>query len=143
MSNGIDYMKKVSVLQLNSWPRYDSPNLVDHAVFSVKWSTSKNNLQRKEPNTILNFSPMMVPGVQNICENFHEFYQIYVFIIGRTLNPIFCDHGMEHILGKHSNDEINQELTICLMNTNVPQYKTSISIIIYHSCLLVDLRSET
>jgi len=44
---------------------------------------------------------------------------------------------MEHILGKHSNNETNQVLTMCLMNTNVPQYKTSISIIIYHSCLLV------
>src|SRR6218665_230652 len=44
---------------------------------------------------------------------------------------------MKNVLGKHRNNETNQVLTICLMNTNVPQYKTSISIIIYQSCLLI------
>jgi len=44
---------------------------------------------------------------------------------------------MENVVGKHSNNETNQVLTICLPSTTVPHYKTSISIIIYHSCLLI------
>jgi len=52
-------------------------------------------------------------------------------------NSHFYDHGMENVLGKHSNNETNQVLTISLMSTNVPQYKTSISIVIYHSCLQI------
>jgi len=44
---------------------------------------------------------------------------------------------LENVFGKHSNNETNQVLTIYLMSTNVPQYKNSTSIIIYHSCLLI------
>ena len=51
--------------------------------------------------------------------------------------PHFHDHGKENVLGKHSNNETNQVVTLCLMSTNVPQYKTSIRIIIYYSNLLI------
>src|SRR6218665_3621621 len=44
-----------------------------------------------------------------------------------NLKPHFREHGMENVVGKHSNNETNQALTMCLLSTNVPQYKTSIS----------------
>ena len=54
-----------------------------------------------------------------------------------NLKPHFREHLMENVVGKHGTNETNQVLTICLLSTNVPQYETSISIIIYHSCLLI------
>jgi len=80
---------------------------------------------------------MTVLGVHNICANFHEFKKIHTFTFLASRTPPVDDHGKENVLGKHGHNETNQVLTICLMSTNVPQYKTSISIVICHSCLLI------
>src|SRR6218665_2276657 len=42
--------------------------------FLCKWSTSKNDLLRKEQNTILNFSSLTILGAKDICAHFQEFH---------------------------------------------------------------------
>ena len=132
-------MTTISVPWFISWSRYDSPNIVDHAICSRHsnyWSISKNNFSETELNTLLNFAPIKDLHVLNICANFHQFQKIHIVTFLMIFGLYFHDHDKENVGGKHTNDETNQILTICLMSTNVPQYKTSTSIIISHSCLV-------
>jgi len=93
---------------------------VDCAVFAVNGKTSKNNLQKKDQNTVLNSSPMAALGVQHMCAKFPEFHYIYTLTFMVSRKPHFRNHGMENVLAEHSNNETIQASRYwCLMTTNI------------------------
>jgi len=44
---------------------------------------------------------MAVPGVKNICANFHEFHNIHTLTFWASRINHFREHGMENVFGMH------------------------------------------